>query len=101
MLEKKYRIREKFNKLSKEDYDLATKVCPKELGISEKTFYRDLNGEGDDIPHIRFVQYCQFLQLEDQELEAFDRKDLKVRPFTKIKKMGTAKVILEKFNLAK
>lgn len=102
MSKNKYLLKQKFSQLfSKEDYPLAMKACPKELQISERTFQRDLNGEGDDIPHIRFLQYCKFLGISDEELEAFDRDEIDIRPFKKLKEKTTPADLLDKLQIEK
>ena len=85
MTQIKYRLKQKFQDLSKKDYDIAMKMCHREIGISDRTFQRDLNSVSEDIPHFRIVQYAKFLGCNEVDLEGFEREEIQVRSFKEIK----------------
>jgi hypothetical protein len=82
---KLYKLKEKFQELSKMDYDLAMKIAPEELQIHRNTFRRDLEGIADEtIPHIRILKYAKLLDCDTKDLEAIDREEIKVRSIKQI-----------------
>jgi len=98
--EYKYRIKEKLDLLSHNEYKLALVVLPKALKIHQRTFFRYLYtkvNEDYSMPVDHLARLARFFNCRIEDMLNYEPKPLTMKDMEKQKKIDVAK----RFNLVK
>lgn len=101
-LKYKYTIKEKLNKLTRDEYRAALKDLPRALNISQRTFYRYINTRitesysipSDDLARLARFFNCRIENLLNYEPSPISGKEIKINNITETD-------LLRKFKLVK
>jgi hypothetical protein len=98
--EYKYKIKEKLDKLSHQEYRSAIYILPKALKIHQRTFFRYMYttvNEEYSMPVDHLARLAKFFNCKIEELLNFEPQPLTLKEMKKQKKQDVA----QRFNLVK